>query len=191
MDLKNLSDEELILKAREKNEEAQNEIYSRYKNLVKKIIKSFYLIGGDQEDLLQEGMLGLFKAVENYKGEIPFKNYASVCIKSSAISAIKKSNSGKNKFLNNCLPLESGVSEEESSKITFSYENPEFSIINNEAVSETEIKIKESLSDFEYKIFLYYSDGFSYQDIADKTGKTVKSIDNAVQRIRKKLREVL
>lgn len=183
-----LTDEELVCLAQKNDETATTEIISRYKNYVKKIVRPFFLAGGDAEDLLQEGMLGVFKAIETYNGKSGFKNYVFICVKTGIISLIKKYNSDKNKPLNGFISL-SELSAENATGETAAtlYADPEKKVIESEGEKELIEKMKDELSKFEFKILSLYLDGYSYAEIGAKTGKNVKAIDNALQRIRKKV----
>ena len=191
MDYINLTDEQLVSLAQEKDTEAMSTVINRYKNLVKKVARSYFLIGGDTEDLLQEGMLGVFKAVETFNGKSGFKSYVYICVKTSIISAIKKSNCDKNKPLNNYVSI-SGNKDSDADKNQFviSLESdPETDFINKEAEVELQNKIKSTLSNLEFNILSLFLKGYSYIEIGEKLNKNAKSIDNALQRIRKKLKD--
>lgn len=179
-----MTDEELVQKAQEKDQSAINEIFARYKNFVRSIIRSkdLFLPDGDGEDLLQEGMLGLFSAVNTYNGSVQFKSYAYVCIERTLISAIGRSNTDKNRALNNSVALDGGINEGEALL------DPETKYISSESFKEVDSVIKETLSKLEYLILTYYIEGYSYEEIGNKTGKNVKAIDNALQRIRSKIK---
>ena len=165
MDYQKMTDEELVQKAQEKDQSAINEIFARYKNFVRSIIRSkdLFLPDGDGEDLLQEGMLGLFSAVNTYNGSVQFKSYAY-------------------RALNNSVALDGGINEGEALL------DPETKYISSESFKEVDSVIKETLSKLEYLILTYYIEGYSYEEIGNKTGKNVKAIDNALQRIRSKIK---
>ena len=171
MEIKSLSDEELAVMAKAetaRSEAALEELLKRYKSAVNSIARGYFLSGGDTDDLLQEGMMGVFK------------------------SAIKKSNRDKNKPLNNFISLssESGDDADKNELMRGEEINPEEAYINMEAEKELIAEIESALSELEYRVLSLYLQGFSYDDIAKRTGKNVKSVDNTVQRIRNKLNRV-
>jgi len=187
-----MTDEGLVLLAQEKNQDATNELFTRYKNFVRAIIRSkdLFLPDGDVEDLTQEGMMGLFSAVNTYNGKVLFKSYAYVCIESALLSAIGKSNRQKNKALNNSVALESENGESVIEGWGMGSYNPETNYIEDERFKEVTFAIKDALSKLEYSIMTFYCEGYSYEEIAKKTNKNVKAIDNAIQRIRTKIRDL-
>ena len=184
-----LSDEQLVVKAQSGDGAAMEALLSRYKNAVRAKARSFFLAGGETEDLIQEGMVGLYFAVNAYDGErngrMSFKNFAYMCISRRIIDAVKIASREKNVPLNNYvsifepnfdLPDERSADEE---------------LIRTEDRTELLEKMGKLLSDFEFRIVVMYMDGMSYARIAEITGKDTKSIDNALQRSKKKLTEVL
>lgn len=190
MELELLTDEELVLLAQTGNDSAKNEIIKRYEIKVKKYIvkNNYYLTNGDQNDLTQEGLIGLSKAVSAYNGG-DFDTFAFKCIKNSIYTAIRNSENGKNKPLKNYVSL-SGYSDgdnDKSSMIAATAFGPEETLINNENLLELQNGIRKVLSDYEYKIFSLTLLGQSIEDISVLMGKERKSIDNALQRIRKKI----
>lgn len=191
-DLINLSDNELVKLAKTDNE-ALETLFNRYKIMLNAICRSYYLINGDDDDVMQEGMIGLFKAINTFNESYVFSSFAYRCIKNSIISAIKKSNTNKNKALNNFVSLSGSVEDDIDKSAIVSAganHNPEFTFINSEAEKELRSKISELLTSLELEILRLYLDGYSYQDIASNLHKNVKSVDNAIQRIRKKLAEL-
>lgn len=189
----NLSDEKLVEMSKNGDNLATETLIIRYKNLVKGIARSYFLADGAPEDLLQEGDIGLFKAIEGFNGTSSFKSYAFLCVKSAVISAIKKSNSNKNKPLNNYVSISGndGNDADKSEIVIGSAVDPEIGYINKETADELNVNIKKSLSSLEYKILTKYLAGYSYLEIGSELSKPVKSIDNAIQRIRKKLKAVI
>ena len=184
----NLTDEELVLLAKT-DEVALERLIERFKPMINAQARSYFLYSGDIDDLVQEGMIGVFKAITSFNGSISFKSYAFTCIKNNIITAVKKSNTLKNQPLNNYLSL-SGNDGDDADKtllISDKKSDPEKNYIEMEDEKELKRKIKETLSAFENEILILYLQGFSYADISKRTGKKEKSIDNAVQRIRKKL----
>lgn len=193
MDLKNLSDERLVELSKEGDKKATETLILRYKNLVKAVSRSYFLADGDTEDLLQEGDIGLFKAIECFNGNSSFKSFAYLCVKSAVLTAIKRANSNKHKPLNNYISL-SGIDGGDFDKSEIVIDtgfNPETGYINKESAEELTGKIKDNLSNFEYKILTKYLQGYSYVEIGEQLNKPLKSIDNALQRIRKKLRATI
>ena len=188
MNYQDFTDEQLVSAAQNKDDAATAELISRYKNYVKSIVRPFFLAGGDSEDLIQEGMIGVFKAIETFNGKSSFKSYVYLCVKTGIISLIKKYNSDKNKPLNEFISLSSMgqicVSDEIAAT---AYLDPEKNVIESERETELIEKMKGNLSGLEFKILSLYLEGYSYAEIGYKTGKNVKAIDNALQRIRKKV----
>ncbi len=190
MDYSAMSDEELLAACKngKENEEALGVLLMRYKHTVNMVARAYFLSGGDTDDLLQEGMIGVFKAISTYNGKSSFKNYAYKCIKTTILSAVKKSGRLKNKPLYNYISLSSEEGDDDKNAfLSDDSFDPEEKYINDEAEKELKARIKESLSELEYKILNLYLAGYSYREIAEKTDKSVKSVDNAVQRIRKKI----
>lgn len=179
------TDEELIRLAQEEDKSATDELCVRYLWLVRRHARRFFLLGGETEDLIQEGMLGLYVAVREYKRDChsSFKNFASLCILRRIIDAVKKAASKKN------LPLNSYASLEEwDLGVEF---NPEAALIAQDEKVELNQKMSLVLSDFEFKVMTMYIDGMTTAEICEATGKSMKSVDNAVQRSKKKLQEIL
>jgi RNA polymerase sporulation-specific sigma factor len=189
MELEKLTDEELVVKAKEGNNLAVNVLARRYKTVVSAITHSYFLVGCDSEDLLQEGMIAVVNAISSYKGDATFKTYATTCIRNRIFSLIRNFNSQKNKPLNNYVSL-SGYLDGDSDKtdvIIAKTFGPEETYINKEDVEERKKTIEQSLSKYEYKILQLFLSGYSYEKISKLINKNEKSIDNALQRIRKKL----
>ena len=186
---KSLSDEQLVLLAQQKDENAVEELFNRYKYIASAIAHAYFLNGGDSEDLLQEGLFAVFKAISSFNGKANFKTYVYTCVKNRIFSVIKSSNRYKNLPLNNYLSLSSGIdNEDDKTKIIIDTNfSPEERYINSEAETELKKKISEVLSQYEYKILVHYLKGYSYREIAELFSKKEKSIDNAIQRIRKKI----
>ena len=177
-----LTDEQLVLMYKSGNETAFNEIYSRYKNLVKFYSRNLFLMGADSDDLMQEGMMGLIKAVNGYRdGESSFLTYASHCIKTSLITAVKKYANKKSSPLNN------SDSYDVLDKIGFLNPTPEDVVLNSESDKELKLKIYSELSKTEILVLNLYLYGYSYDEIAKNLNKNVKSVDNALSRARKKI----
>ncbi len=187
----NISDEELIARLRDGETIIEDYLMEKYKGLVRQKARAMFLIGGDTDDLIQEGMIGLFKAVRDFQPgrEATFATFARMCIDRQIYSAIQNSNRQKH------LPLNSYVSlnqEDESSPIwELSVENPEEIIIDQETTRDLQQKISDYLSPMENKVLDLYLKGEGYVEIGRILGKSPKSIDNALQRIRAKSREVI
>ena len=187
----NISDEELIARLRDGETIIEDYLMEKYKGLVRQKARAMFLIGGDTDDLIQEGMIGLFKAVRDFQPgrEATFATFARMCIDRQIYSAIQNSNRQKH------LPLNSYVSlnqEDESSPIwELSVENPEEIIIDQETTRDLQQKISDYLSPMENKVLDLYLKGEGYVEIGRILGKSTKSIDNALQRIRAKIREVI
>ena len=188
-DLKKMSDEQLVILAQVKNENAIDELFNRYKYIASAVAHSYFLNGGDSEDLLQEGLLAIFKAITTFNTKYNFKSYVYKCVKNRILTVITSSHRYKNQPLNNYISL-SGTFDNDIEKneiIVASEFGPEETYINTESENELKEIINKVLSNYEYKILFYYLKGFSYREISEKLNKKEKSIDNAIQRIRKKL----
>ena len=194
-----LTDEEIIRRVRGGEKEGTDYLLEKYKNLVRKKARALYLIGGDNDDLIQEGMIGLYKAIRDYdvEKETVFRSFASVCIDHQLYNAVKGANRLKNSPLNTYISLDIPVEargNEENGAATLGemlewvgVSNPEDILIDRERVGKIEQYIRQNLSEFEQKVVNLYVDGMNYQQIAKELEKTPKSIDNALQRIKKKL----
>ncbi len=198
-----LSDEDIIALIRGNDPDAMDYMLNRYKNLVRKKAKALYLIGGDKDDLIQEGMIGLYKAIRDYNPDKDnsFHNFADLCISRQIYSAIKASNRKKNLPLNTYVSLytpaysENTDLDEKETLVDLMYENkisnPEELVIDKESTNMLEYELVRHLSQFEKDVLDLYLFDFSYLQIADKLKKEPKSIDNALQRIKLKLNKVL
>ncbi len=192
-----LSDNELLeLINKEKNNDAMETLIKRFGPLVTRQSRSLYIIGADEEDLIQEGMIGLVKAVNDYKADkgASFKTFAFMCVRRQMLTAINNSNNRKNIPLNHYISIYgdgngdyvSPLDELDSGVIT----NPEDIMLARLQESDLIKVIESKLSKFEHQVLDEYLTGASYEEIGERLGKTAKSIDNAVQRIRAKLRDV-
>lgn len=184
------TDEELIERLRAGEREITDYLIDKYKSLVRTKARALYLAGGDHEDLIQEGMLGLFKAVRDYRSEkeAAFATFAGLCIDRQMYSAVASSQRQKHQPLNSFVSLSEPVSEQELRLVD--EETPEEIMISRENLQGMHERIKERLSRFEYQVLELYLKGYDYTQIAEKLGKQPKAIDNALQRIRNKVREV-
>lgn len=198
MDYNTKSDEELILLDHQGDDDATEYLLKKYSPLVKKSIRTLYLIGADTEDLLQEGMIGLFKAIRHYEEDnrqsSSFYTFAKLCVDRQLYSAIKLSNRKKHFPLNSYISFYSKINETDTELIenleAGSESNPEFIILDQENASSIEDVLEEHLSKMEKNVLHLYLKGNSYIDIAGVIGKTPKAVDNAIQRIRDKVRKL-
>lgn len=190
---------DIVLKASKGDKIALEYIIKKYKNFVKAKAKSYFLIGADKEDIIQEGMIGLYKAVRDFDASKTnsFKGFADICITRQIITAIKTATRQKHIPLNSYISLNKPVYDEESERTlldiiaTSIVTDPEELIIRKEELKHIESKMNELLSDLELQVVEYYLNGKSYQYIADKLKRDVKSIDNALQRVKRKLEKHL
>ncbi len=193
MNFESLPEEEVISLAKSGNDEAMEFLFDKYKSAVKAVARSYYIVGGDEDDLIQAGMIGVFLAVKSYNGNGPFYPYVYRGIKNHIITLIRKSNQKKHAPLYNYISLSSqddGDIVKSNIAMDEKFE-PEREYINKEAERELKEKIKKTLSSYENQILSLYLQGYSYEDICKKTNKNYKSIDNALQRIKKKIQSVL
>ena len=171
----------------------------KYKNFVRAKAKSYFLIGADREDIIQEGMIGLYKAVRDYKGDklSTFRAFAELCITRQMITAVKTATRQKHIPLNSYVSLDKPIYDEESDRTLLDVicgsriSDPEQMLINQEKYDDIELKMAELLSDLERKVLMLYLDGRSYQEISVQLKRHVKSIDNALQRVKRKLERYL
>jgi len=191
------SDETLLLLIQKGDQDATEYLLKKYSPLVKKSIRTLYLIGADTEDLSQEGMIGLFKAIQNYEPgrDATFYTYAKICIDRQIYSAIKASNRKKHSPLNSYISLYANAGEGEAELIdnleAGNDSNPEHIILDRENTSLFQKNLEAILSKLEKEVLHQYIDGKSYADIGVSLGKSAKSVDNAVQRIREKVKRIL
>jgi RNA polymerase sporulation-specific sigma factor len=182
------SDEELIGKLRQGENDITDYILEKYKPLVRKCANAVYLIGGETEDLIQEGMIGLFKAIRDFRTEreVSFFSFAKLCINRQLYSAIEASNRKKNMPLNSYISL----SEQGTDLLHPLAESPEQLVIRQELMEEYKKRLAGMLSGMEHQVLDLYLEGDNYTQIAERLGKTPKSIDNALQRIRQKIKQI-
>lgn len=188
-----IEDEELALKAQSYDEDAINTLLNKYKNLVNKISRSYFLIGGDIEDIVQEGMIGLYKAITHFSPQknASFKTFASICIKNQIQNAIKIASSEKNRVLSTALSIADDPVFDEDEKLGFEtltdFSSIEDKIVEKEKVEEILFHVKEKLSTLEKKILNLYLEGYNYNEISQMANISKKSIDNGLTRIKNKL----
>ena len=194
-----LSDEELVVLAKDGDDRAMDALIHQYKNFVRAKTRSYFLVGADREDIMQEGMIGLFKAIRDYDNQkqSSFKSFAELCVTRQMITAIKAATRQKHMPLNSYISLNKPMFEDESERtlldlISAEYNlDPEEILINQEDFGRTEKKIQDVLSELELKVLKLYLNGKSYHEIADELGKQAKSIDNAIQRVKHKIEKCL
>ncbi|MCL6459658.1 MAG: RNA polymerase sporulation sigma factor SigH [Gorillibacterium sp.] len=194
-----MADEDNVEAVREGNSEALEFLINKYKNFVRAKARSYFLIGADREDIVQEGMIGLYKSIRDFRGDklASFKAFAELCITRQIITAIKTATRQKHIPLNSYVSLDKPIYDEESDRTLLDIicgpkvTDPEELIINREEFSGLEDKMEEILSDLERKVLMLYLDGRSYQEIAVDLDRHVKSIDNALQRVKRKLERYL
>ncbi|WP_255351335.1 RNA polymerase sporulation sigma factor SigH [Caloranaerobacter sp. TR13] len=198
-DYHDMVDEEIVESARNGDTEALEFLIKKYKNFVRAKARSYFLIGADKEDIIQEGMIGLYKAIRDYKQDklTSFKAFAELCITRQIITAIKTATRQKHIPLNSYISLNKPIYDEESDRTLLDIlsgvkiMDPEELIISREELKSIESKIGEILSDLEWEVLIYYLQGKSYQEIAVELNRHVKSIDNALQRVKRKLERYL
>lgn len=190
-----MDDEYLVEYVREGDSAALEFLINKYKNFVRAKARSYFLIGADHEDIVQEGMIGLYKAIRDFKGDklSSFKAFAELCITRQIITAIKTATRQKHIPLNSYVSLDRPIYDEESDRTLLDVicgnrvTDPEELLINQEEFDDIELKMGEILSDLERKVLMLYLDGKSYQEISVDLKRHVKSIDNALQRVKRKL----
>lgn len=193
------TDEEIVEAVRNGDSVALEYLINKYKNFVRAKARSYFLIGADREDIVQEGMIGLYKAIRDFKGDklASFKAFAELCITRQIITAIKTATRQKHIPLNSYVSLDKPIYDEDSDRTLLDVicgtrvSDPEELIINQEEFVGLEDKMSEILSDLERKVLMLYLDGRSYQEIAVDLDRHVKSIDNALQRVKRKLERYL
>ena len=180
------SDEALCRRAADGSREAEEALVRRYSGLVRSCARPLFLAGGDSEDLLQEGMFGLIKAIREYEPDhgASFYTFADVCIRRRLYSVLKAAVSGKHQPLNQAIPLNPSFFDV---SLAFAQDDPEVLLINREKAAGLLEYACKQLSAFEAEILGYYLDGLTCREIAETVGKPSKSVENAVQRIRRKI----
>ena len=187
--LKKRSDEELVSRAQDGDNQAMEELLRRHAGIVRSSARGFFLVGGETEDLIQEGMIGLYQAIGDYQIQeksSSFKNFAYLCVSRKIIDAVKSAARKKNE------PLNAGVFLGDAEWLLGqSPVSPEELLIISDERKELKQKMSRALSDFEFKITTMYVDGMSCAEICEATGKSAKSVDNAIQRSKRKLQQLL
>lgn len=194
-----LSDEDIVEAFRLGESEALEFLINKYRNFVRAKARSYFLIGADREDIVQEGMIGLYKSIRDFRGDkqSSFKAFAELCITRQIITAIKTATRQKHIPLNSYISLDKPIYDEDSDRTLLDVIcgsqicDPEQLIINKEEFVGLEDKMSEILSDLERKVLMLYLDGRSYQEISVDLKRHVKSIDNALQRVKRKLERYL
>ncbi len=194
-----ITDEQAVELSHQGDTLAEEYLLDKYKNFVRSRARSYFLIGADHEDIVQEGMIGLYKAIRDYRLDklSSFRAFAELCITRQIITAIKTATRQKHIPLNSYISLNKPLYDEESDRTLMDVimegrtSNPEEIIINREDLLNINDKIKEVLSGLEQDVLNAYLDGKSYQEIAESLGRHVKSIDNALQRVKRKLEKYL
>ena len=190
-----MPDEEIVMLSSGGDKAATEYLLGKYKNLVRAYARKYFLVGADRDDVLQEGMIGLFKAIRDYDSsrQSSFYNFACICVKHQLITAVKTSVRQKHVPLNSYVSLNKTVYDDESERILLDMlvekktVDPEEVFLRREKLEALNEKMERTLSAFEKEVITLYLDGVSYQEIAKRLGKKPKSIDNALQRVRRKL----
>ncbi|MEW6624980.1 MAG: RNA polymerase sporulation sigma factor SigH [Bacillota bacterium] len=194
-----LGDEDIVEIAQAGDDTAQEFLINKYKNFVRAKARSYFLIGADREDIIQEGMIGLYKAIRDFKCDklSSFRAFAELCITRQIITAIKTATRQKHIPLNSYVSLNKPIYDEDSDRTLLDVisgtkvTDPEELIISQEEFGDIEEKMGEILSSLEWKVLMSYLEGKSYQEIACDLRRHVKSIDNALQRVKRKLERYL
>ncbi|MEK5078604.1 RNA polymerase sporulation sigma factor SigH [Solibacillus sp. FSL W7-1436] len=190
-----LTDEELVEQVHLGNTDALDFLISKYRLFVKAKARSYFLIGADKEDIIQEGMIGLYKAIRDFKEDklASFRAFAELCITRQIITAIKTATRQKHIPLNSYVSLDKPIYDEESERTLMDIitspisDDPEYLMINREDYLYLEEKMAEVLSELEQQVLVRYLEGQSYNEISEELDRHVKSIDNALQRVKRKL----
>lgn len=196
----NMTDEEIVLEAKENaNNIALDYLINKYRNFVRAKARSYFLIGADREDIIQEGMIGLYKAIRDFRNDklSSFRAFAELCVTRQIITAIKTATRQKHIPLNSYVSLNKPIYDEDSDRTLLDVlsgtkiSDPEELVISREEFIDIESKMGQFLSELEWKVLMSYLDGKSYQEIAIDLERHVKSIDNALQRVKRKLERYL
>lgn len=198
-DFQFLDDEQIVELVHNGDSDALDYLITKYRNFVRAKARSYFLIGADREDIVQEGMIGLYKAIRDFREDklTSFKAFAELCITRQIITAIKTATRQKHIPLNSYVSLDKPIYDDESDRTLMDVisgakiMDPEELFINQEEFDDIEVKMAELLSDLERKVLSLYLDGRSYQEISEELNRHVKSIDNALQRVKRKLERYL
>jgi RNA polymerase sporulation-specific sigma factor len=194
-----MSEEDIVESAKQGSTYALEYLINKYKAFVRAKAKSYFLIGADREDIIQEGMIGLYKAIRDFRSDklSSFRAFAELCITRQIITAIKTATRQKHIPLNSYVSLNKPIYDEESDRTLLDVlsgnkvTDPEELMINQEEFRDIEVCMGELLSDLEWKVLMSYLEGKSYQEIAGDLDRHVKSIDNALQRVKRKVERYL
>ncbi len=199
-DFTNLTDEEILLAIKDNDDELALEyLINKYRNFVRAKARSYFLIGADREDIIQEGMIGFYKAIRDFRNDklSSFRAFAELCVTRQIITAIKTATRQKHIPLNSYISLNKPIYDEDSDRTLMDVlsggkiSDPEELVISREEFADIEKKMEDILSDLEWRVLMSYLDGKSYQEIAADLGRHVKSIDNALQRVKRKLEKYM
>jgi RNA polymerase sporulation-specific sigma factor len=190
-----LADEDLVDYAKSGDDRAAEFLIGKYRNFVRVKAKAYFLIGADREDIIQEGMIGLYKAIRDFRRDklSSFRAFAELCITRQIITAIKTATRQKHIPLNSYISLNKPIYDEDSDRTlldvisSIKVADPEELVINQEASATMRERIRKNLSELECKVLTAYLEGKSYQEMANELNRHVKSIDNALQRVKRKL----
>jgi len=190
-----LIDEEVVQQAKHGSAQATEHLLTKYRNIVEGKARSYFLIGADHEDIVQEGMIGLFKAIRDFKGGrmLPFRAFAELCISRQIFTAIKAATRQKHIPLNSYISLHSNVFDPDSNRTLLDTlaeddtSNPEEEVITQQFSDNLQRRIEHDLSELESAVLRKHMDGKSYQEIALELDRRVKSVDNALQRAKRKI----
>lgn len=199
-DFANMTDEQIVAEAKLSDSNfALDYLINKYRNFVRAKARSYFLIGADREDIIQEGMIGLYKAIRDFRNDklSSFRAFAELCVTRQIITAIKTATRQKHIPLNSYVSLNKPIYDEDSDRTLLDVlsgskiSDPEELVISREEFIDIESKMGQILSDLEWKVLMSYLDGKSYQEIAVELDRHVKSIDNALQRVKRKLEKYL
>jgi RNA polymerase sporulation-specific sigma factor len=193
--LKTMKDEEVVLLAQQGQEYASEYLLHKYRHIIRSKAKPYFLTGADQEDILQEGWIGLHKAIRDFQYEkgIPFKHFAELCVSRQIITAVKTSTRLKHSPLNSYISLNKPVYDDGTDRTLIDMipstrmTDPEEVVMNREELATIKAQLMETLSKFEYNVFLLYLKKASYQEIANQLKTSTKAVDNALCRIKRKI----
>ncbi len=194
-----MTDERLLVASRDGDRVAEDLLYEKYKQFIRMRARSYFLVGADREDIIQEGMIGLYKAIRDYSPDknASFRSFAELCVTRQIITAIKAATRQKHIPLNSYVSLNRPVNKEEPERTLIDVlgaaqmSDPEETLISRETYENMEEQLLASLSPLERSVLILYLEGRSYVEIAELVGRSLKAIDNALQRVRHKLEKQL